>query len=103
MPDSETSSADPAARIAYSEAGLRLDAELDVWAIRLRAVLDEFAATCTEYHTGIHGSLADGLRDLAQRNRELSQGFSPVCDHGLVSADQAVQGSPFPCTLDGAY
>src|SRR5947209_17660141 len=65
-----TSSANPAALIAYSEAGLRIDAQLEASALRLSAVLDQFAATCTEYPLGIDGSLADGLRDVARRNRE---------------------------------
>ena len=70
MSESDTSSADPVALMAYSEAGLRVDAQLEASAIRLSAVLDQFAATCTEYPLGIDGSLADGLRDLARRNRE---------------------------------
>ena len=68
--DDDTASANPEALVAYSEAGLRIDAELEVSATRLAAVLDQFAATCTEYPLGIDGSLADGLRDLARRNRE---------------------------------
>ena len=59
--DAETSSADPQALLAYAEVGLRIDADLEARAMRLAAVLDQFAATCTEYKLGIDGRMADPL------------------------------------------
>lgn len=69
MPDS-TSSASPSALLRYAEAILRLSDDLDAEARRLRAALDAFAATCTEFPTGIDGALADPLHAHARRSAE---------------------------------
>src|SRR5438270_3716656 len=102
----DTSSANPAALIAYSEAGLRIDAQLEASAIRLSAVLDQFAATCTEYPLGIDGSLADGLRDLARRNREhnlwvrqVAEEFQRADASGTPEPAAAVTPQPSPVPL----
>jgi hypothetical protein len=67
MPDGDTSSADPRALAAYTEAGLNIDAQLDASANRLAGALAEFAATCREYPLGIDATLAEPLRNLARR------------------------------------
>lgn len=43
------SSAEPAALVAYAEAGQRIDAELEATSTRLGAALASFEATCREY------------------------------------------------------
>jgi hypothetical protein len=84
----DTSSANPRALAAYTEAGLRIDADLESSAIRLAAVLAEFAATCREYPLGIDASLADPLRAFARRTAQDDLWVRRVADQ-FVLADMA--------------
>ena len=93
IPDDDTSSADPQALIAYSEAGLRIDAQLEASATRLEAVLAEFQATCTDYPLGIGPEMVRPLRDLIQRNREHNLWVRQVAED-FQRADAA--GTPEP-------
>jgi hypothetical protein len=107
--DADTSSADPNALVAYADAGLRSDAQLEVSAVRLAAVLDHFAATCREYPLGIDGRLATPLRDLAQRNRDhnlwvrrVAEQFRLADGGDLLGTDTSglVMGGLEPATSD---
>jgi hypothetical protein len=89
MSGEDTSSADPQALIAYSEAGLRIDAQLEASAARLAAVLDQFAATCREYPLGIDGRVADPMRAHAHRMREHALWVRSVAEQ-FLQADQGV-------------
>src|SRR5712692_8785798 len=108
MTNDDTSSANPQALSAYAEAGLRIDAELETSAIRLAAVLAEFAATCREYPLGIDASLTDPLRAFARRTAEDDLWVRRVGEQFALadSADQVTaraghgDGSTDPSPLD---
>lgn len=62
-----TSSANPQMLIRYADEAARINEHLQSEAQRLGAVLGDFAASCTEYSTGIGPELADILRHYAQQ------------------------------------
>jgi hypothetical protein len=91
--DGETSSADSQALLRYAEIGLRIDTQTEIDAARLRSVLDEFAATCTEYRLGIDGRLADGLLEIAWRNRQHDMWVRRIAQQFIDADAGAVQAS----------
>lgn len=93
MPGDDVSSANPDALFAYAETGLRIDAQREASAVRLAAILDEFAATCTEYPLGIDGRVADGMRDWARRDQGLNLWVRQVAEE-FQRADAS--GTPEP-------
>src|SRR5712692_8342675 len=103
MTNDDTSSANPQALSAYAEAGLRIDAELETSAIRLAAVLAEFAATCREYPLGIDASLADPLRAFARRTAEDDLWVRRVADQFVMADTAAPAAAPgVPMGVDSA-
>src|SRR5712692_7066421 len=101
MTNDDTSSANPQALSAYAEAGLRIDAELETSAIRLAAVLAEFAATCREYPLGIDASLTDPLRAFARRTAEDDLWVRRVGEQ-FALADSAAAGADQTVSMDSA-
>jgi hypothetical protein len=89
--DGETSSADPQALLRYAEIGLRVDTNMEIEAARLRVILDEFAATCTEYKLGIDGTLTNRLLDIAARNRRHNMWVRRIAQQ-FIDADAGALG-----------
>ncbi len=90
------SSAEPAALVAYAEAGQRIDAELEATATRLGAALATFEATCREYSTGITTGLADQLRALGRRTVDDDVWVAQVANAFLRADGSGAPGAAGP-------
>lgn len=84
---SSTSAAAPAELQRYAEAERQRAGGLRHEAMLLAAALDRFAATCTEFPTGVNGALARPLSDHANSAQSLGTWVGQV-GRAFLQADQ---------------